>query len=85
MCRLPYLDDTEDVPLCSTQEQMKKMFQHQGDSYGVNPPCREMKTIRTSYHESTIDIRAEPWAKKGTFWIGIMYPHEDFKEILQTR
>ena len=85
MCRLPYLNSAEDVPFCSTKEQMKKMFQHRGDYYGVEPPCKEMKTIRTSYQESTLDITDVSWAKKGTFWISLIYPHEDFKEILQTR
>ena len=81
----PYLDITGDVPLCSTKEQMKKMFHHRGDYYGIDPPCREMKTIRTSYHESTFHIGDAPWVRKGTFWMGIIYPYEDFKEILQTR
>ena len=84
-CGLPYLDSTGDVPLCSTKEQMKQMFHHRGDYYGIDPPCREMKTIRTSYHESTFHIGDAPWVRKGTFWMGIIYPYEDFKEILQTR
>ena len=84
-CRLPYLNSTEDVPFRSTKEQMKKMFHHRGDYSGVDPPCKEMKTIRTSYQESTFDIRDEVWARKGTSWISLSYPHEDFKEIFQTR
>ena len=38
-CRLPYIGDVENVPLCTTKKQMKKKFFYQEDDYGVNPPC----------------------------------------------
>lgn len=84
-CTLPYLDKVEGIPPCTTKEQMKKKFHFREDHYGVNPPCREMKNIRSSYQESTYDPSKLSWARKGYFWIGLIFPQDDFKEISQTR
>ena len=84
-CILPYLDKIDGVPLCSTKEEMMKKFNFREDDYGIDPPCEEMKSIRTSYQESTYDPDKESWATKGNVWIGLVYPLEDFKEISQTR
>ena len=83
-CRPPYLEKVEGIPLCSTKEQMKKRFNFRQDGYGVNPPCREMKKILSSFEENTWDPELS-WVRKGIFWIVIFFSDEDFKEISQTR
>ena len=84
-CTPPYINHIDGVPLCSTKEQMSRKFYFRQDDYGMIPPCREMKSIRARYEETTFDPKEESWAKKGIFWIGINFPQEDFKEISQTR
>ena len=44
-----------------------------------------MKKITEKYEEVTLNLQKVSWARKGTFWISIIFPDEDFKEILQTR
>ena len=84
-CRPPYLNKIDGVPICSTKEQMKKMFILREDDYGVSPPCKEMKNILSSYEENSLDSEKLSWARKGVFWIGVVFSDEDFKEISQTR
>ena len=84
-CRVPYLDTLYNISMCSTIEQMKKKFYLQADDYGLSPPCREMKKITEKYEEVTLNLQKVSWARKGTFWISIIFPDEDFKEISQTR
>ena len=84
-CRLPYMGYIEGFPLCSSKDQMTKKFFFQEDDYGVSPPCQEMKAISTKYQESTFNPENFSWARKGTFWIGIVFTKETFKEITQTR
>ena len=81
-CRAPYLSSVNDIPLCSTKEQMKKMFHLRSDGYGLLPPCREMVQIYEKYEEGSNKASFE---KKGVFWIGFSVNDENFKEIFPTR
>lgn len=84
-CRPPYLDKIEGVPLCSTKEQMRKVFSLRQDGYGVYPPCREMKGLQSSIEENTWHVDDYSWVRKGVFWIEMVFSDGDFKEISQTR
>ena len=76
----------KDVPLCSTQEQMKKaIFPLRSDGYGVIPPCTSMEQISYEYEESTLDPKQNSWAREGKFFLGIFNFNGYFKDIYQTR
>ena len=45
-CRAPYQNRIENVPACSTQQQIKKsMFILRNDGYQKDPPCQGMKEL----------------------------------------
>ena len=84
-CRPPYLDIGSNVSLCSSKEDLKETFYLRSDDYGIDPPCHEMKKVSVFYEESKLDVKKISWAKKGSFWVIIVFVNEDYKEITQTR
>ena len=84
-CRLPYLHRIKEFPICASKKKLQTRFHLQSDDYGVSPPCLEMKKITDLFEESSLDTKKYSWARKGTFIIGIIFPDEDYKEIIQTR
>ena len=85
-CRPPYLIWPKPVPLCSTDDQIKRAkFSLRTDGYGVLPPCKAMEKIYYTFDESSLDVNMFSWARKGVFWISVHLYDEQFKEITQTR
>ena len=84
-CRLPYLNHNKEIPICASKKKLQKRFYLRSDDYGVSPPCFEMKKITDLYTESSLDTKKHSWTRKGTFFIGITLPDEDYREITQTR
>ena len=85
VCRPPYLNSRKDVPTCSTKKKLKERFYLRSDDYGVKPPCRQMKKITDLYEEHWYNTKKYYWAEKGSFFVNIIFPDEDYKEITQTR
>ena len=84
-CRLPYLHRNKEFPICASKKKLQTRFILRSDDYGVIPPCVEMKKITDLFEEISYDTQKYSWARKGTFFIGILFPEEDYKEIIQTR
>ena len=44
-----------------------------------------MKKITDQFEENSLDTKKYSWATKGKFFIGIVFPDEDYKKITLTR
>ena len=84
-CRPHYLDIGRNVALCSSKKDLKESFYLRSDDYGIGTPCQEMEKVSDYYEESTLDVKKLSWARKGFFWVGIIFQNEEYKEITQTR
>ena len=51
----------------------------------VDPPCQEMEKVSDFYEESKLDVQKIAWARRGFFFVGVVFPNENYKEIIQTR
>ena len=84
-CRLPYLHRNKEIRICSSKKKLQTRFYLRSDYYGVIPPCLEMKKITDQFEENSLDTKKYSWATNGTFFIGIVFPDEDYKKITLTR
>ena len=83
-CTPPYHEYIENLPVCSTKDQMlASMFNLRFDDYGENPPCEGMEKIYYSFEEADLD--ETKWYEPGYFWVGIWINNQKFKEIVQIK
>ena len=80
-CRMPYLLNMDEFPLCNSQNTMQMSQWYLKRSFSnVPPPCKSMQKIYHSYDE-----QETPWVKEGVFRVKIWFSDQQFKEITQTR
>ena len=78
------MQDSDDVKLCSTMEEMKNAsWSIFNEDYGILPPCKSMDKIYYDYEE--MDTEGIIFARKNMLAIGVYFFDKTFKEILQTR
>ena len=83
-CTPPYHDYIDNLPVCSTKDQMlASIFNLRFDDYGENPPCEGMEKIYYSFEEADLD--ETKWYEPGYFWVGIWINNQKFKEIVQIK
>ena len=85
-CNNPYQKQNETLPMCDTQALMYRAVFTANEHVIANEmkfdkPCKTMEDVRTEVWEETIkDVENE-----GTFWFGINFQVNKFKESKQTR
>ena len=83
-CTPPYHDPIDNIPVCSTKDQIKEsVFNLRFDGYGTHPPCEGIEKIYYSFEED--DMEGTAWEKRGYFWLGPFIYDPKFKEIVQKR
>ena len=67
-CTPPYHDPIDNIPVCSTKDQIAaSRFGFRFDDYGTRPPCEGIEKIYYSFEED--DNKGTDWENQGHFWI----------------
>ena len=84
-CNTPYQREINEMPLCTTQEKIRKSHFKLGvvvrNKY--SRPCKTMETVRITYEEG--ELSGTIWGGQGTFWFTLEFTKDSFREIYQTR
>ena len=83
-CRAPYHTLSNNITICTTKEQMKKVLVSiDSNAASAKPPCKGMENLYYTHEES--DMAGTKFEIKGQFWVGIFVYITQFKEIVQSR
>ena len=83
-CRMPYLPNMEDFPLCNSKSAMQmSQWYLKRSSSNVSPPCKSMQKIYNTYDEQEMEGNSKN--QEGVFSVKIWFPDQQFKEVTQTR